>query len=368
MQNVSILIKPASGLCNMRCSYCFYRDISAQRQAEVQKVKSLQTLARVVKEAMRMAERSCSFVFQGGEPTLAGLHFFRELIRLQKKYNDKCLEVQNAIQTNGLLIDQKWAEFFKENHFLVGLSIDGTKSIHDQFRCDTAGNGTYQKVVRAAQLLDKFGVDYNILTVVTKQIANHAQAVYNSCKRNGWKYLQFIPCLDHYGAPRGEEYYSLTPADYGKFLKALFDCWYQDMICGEYVYIRYFENIMGILAGIEPESCGLCGQCSAQIVVEADGSVYPCDFYVMNHYCMGSFSQHTLEEILTHENASRFVEESRIVQPACLSCKWGALCRGGCRRDRDSGSSLEQNYYCSSYQSFFEYAIERLLKLKPNYQ
>lgn len=155
----------------------------------------------------------------------------------------------------------------------------------------------------------------------------------------------------------------MKPEAYGYFLKSLFDVWYQDQIRGEDIYIRYFDNLLGIQMGIEPESCGLMGHCTPQLVIEADGTCYPCDFYVMDKYKMGNLTEDSLEDILKIRAAIQFARESAVPEKSCRNCRYGYLCRGGCRRDRDDGSCVGENYYCEAYRDFFAYTEQRLLKL-----
>ncbi|WP_434309526.1 anaerobic sulfatase maturase [Hominifimenecus sp. rT4P-3] len=367
LRHINIMIKPASGNCNMRCRYCFYHDVSELREVKSYGIMSEETLEKIVKKVLETAEESCAFVFQGGEPTLAGLDYFRSLVDFQKKYNTKKIEVSNSIQTNGLKIDEEWAEFLHENHFLVGLSIDGTKDIHDRLRPDAAGKETYNRIYRTAQLLKKYQVEFNILTVITRQSARRAYKIYHQYKKNGWRYLQFIPCLDPYEWERGSSDYSLTPELYTEFLKTLFDEWFADQIKGDSVYIRYFDNLLGIQMGVEPESCGLMGRCIPQLVIEADGSAYPCDFYVMDEYRMGNLAEEPLEQLMQSEGALRFAMESAQPEEKCKTCRFGYLCRGGCRRDRDDRGAVGLNYYCESYQEFLAYAEKNLQALAEYY-
>ena len=225
MPPLNFLIKPASGSCNIRCRYCFYHDIGENRDVASYGVMSYETLETLTRKALEAAEGSCAFGFQGGEPTLAGLGFFRKAVEFQKKYARPGLRVSNAIQTNGMAIDREWAEFLAENHFLVGLSMDGTKEIHDANRVGVKGEGTFSRVLRTAQLLTAKKVDFNILTVVTRQSAPHIGKIYSFFRRSGLRWLQFIPCLDPLGEERGSNPYSLTPEVYAKFLKDLFDLW-----------------------------------------------------------------------------------------------------------------------------------------------
>lgn len=359
MPSLSLLIKPSSGGCNIRCQYCFYRDEQRSRETFSYGFMSEETLEVLIKKALEYATVHCSFGFQGGEPTLRGLDFFRRVVRLQKKYNIHHTQVANAIQTNGLLIDDAWAQFLHDNHFLVGLSLDGTKDVHDRCRMDADGNGTFHRVMRAAQILTAHQVEFNLLTVVTNRTADAITKIYNFYRRCNLLYQQYIPCLDPLGEERGASPYSLTPEKYGKFLKTLFDLWYRDVMAGRFIYIRYFENLLGMLLGGWPESCGMGGQCMIQNVVEADGSVYPCDFYCLDQWRLGNIHKDSWADMADSETARKFLAEGVSYRNKCRECPYGFLCRGGCRRDRyplETGG----NYFCQAYQDFFAYALPRL--------
>lgn len=178
MPAVNVLIKPASSACNMHCQYCFYRDVADHRRQACQGMVSLETMERIVAAAMDYAEGTCAFGFQGGEPTLAGLDFYRGVLELEERYRKPGVRVCNAIQTNGLCVDEEWARFLAQNHFLVGLSLDGPAEIHNRNRRDTAGKGTFNQVMRAARMLEKAGAEYNILCVVTGQTARSVEQIY----------------------------------------------------------------------------------------------------------------------------------------------------------------------------------------------
>ncbi len=365
MPPLNFLIKPASGSCNIRCRYCFYHDIGENRDVASYGVMSYETLETLTRKALEAAEGSCAFGFQGGEPTLAGLDFFRKAVEFQKKYARPGLRVSNAIQTNGMAIDREWAEFLAENHFLVGLSMDGTKEIHDANRVGVKGEGTFSRVLRTAQLLTAKKVDFNILTVVTRQSAPHIGKIYSFFRRSGLRWLQFIPCLDPLGEERGSNPYSLTPEVYAKFLKDLFDLWYRDVKAGEFIYIRYFENLVGMVMGYRPESCGLSGRCVIQNVVEADGSVYPCDFYALDEWKLGNIRTDSIPEMMNGETARKFLQVPLEIPGECKACQFYGICRGGCRRDREpmQGDCLPLNYFCPAYKEFFAYALPRLKEI-----
>ncbi len=367
MPPLNFLIKPASGSCNLRCRYCFYHDVGGNRAVQSYGMMSAETLELLIRKALEEAEGSCAFGFQGGEPTLAGLDFFRKAVELQKRYNTRGLAISNAIQTNGLLLDVEWADFLAENRFLVGLSLDGTKELHDRNRLDPAGKGTYARVLKTAQLLKARGVEFNILTVITRDSAKRADSLYRFFRRCGFDWLQFIPCLDPLGQGRGSCAYSLTAEEYGAFLKRLFDCWYRDVKAGRFVYIRYFENLVGMLLGNPPESCGMSGRCVIQNVVEADGSVYPCDFYALDQWKLGNIRTDSVREMMESRTARRFLEAAREVPEKCRSCRYYPICRGGCRRDREAaGGVLGLNDFCPAFETFFDYVLPRLEEVAVN--
>ena len=363
MPTLSLLIKPASGNCNMRCRYCFYADELDNREIRSYGKMSVDTMHTIVDKAMEYGDYECTIAFQGGEPTLAGLDFYRDLVAYVTAHeNPKKLKVHYALQTNGYLINEEWAEFLGKNHFLVGVSLDGLKEIHDRYRLDAAGKGTYQRGISAIRLLEKHQVEYNILTVVTAATARNGQKIYNYFKKNHFGYQQYIECLDPIGEEPGQHEYSLTPEKYGEFLKSMFDAWYLDMRSGTYVYNRYFENLMMIMAGQQPESCNMRGVCGKQWVFEADGSVYPCDFYALDEWRLGNILENSFEEMDEKRDELGFIQWSMRQQEDCQKCRWFGLCRNGCRRNREpvTAEHTNRNYFCKSYQMFFEYAYPRL--------
>lgn len=365
MPPLSMLIKPASGNCNLRCKYCFYHSLAEKRATKSFGMMSKGTLEVLVMKGLDFADQICTFAFQGGEPTLAGLDFFRQLVEFEKKYNKKGIKIYNTLQTNGIVMNDEWAKFLAENNFLVGLSLDGPKDIHDTHRVDVNNKGTFTTVMKTVDLFNKYKVEYNILAVVNSYVARHVNKVYNFFKKNNFKYLQFIPCLDPLGEAQGNYKFSLTPQRFTNFLKTLFDLWYSDVIRGNTVSIRYFDNLVGMFMGYQPEACDMNGHCSCQFVIEADGGTYPCDFYVIDQWYLGNIKDHSLEQLLASERAKQFIEMSTHVNDECRQCKWGTLCRGGCRRLRepfiDGKPSL--NYLCQSYMEFFDYAVSKLQHL-----
>ena len=362
MPPLGLLIKPASSNCNLSCKYCFYHSITENRRIKSYGMMSLKTLEILVRKALLYAEYSCTFVFQGGEPTLVGLDFYKVLIELENKFNIKKLKIFNAIQTNGIVIDDKWAEFLADKKFLVGLSLDGPGDIHDINRIDANNKGSFQKIMNTVNLFNKYHVEFNILFVVNSVVVRHSDKIYKFFKKHKFNYLQFIPCLDPINKKPGDQEYSLKPDAYASFLKNLFNLWYEDLMKGNRISIRYFDNIIGMVMGYKPEACGILGVCQSQLIIEADGGVYPCDFYVIDDWHLGNIKEVELDELKNSDKSKRFIEMSKFIDPQCKACKWFNLCRGGCRRNREPFKDENQvlNYYCSSYREFFEAASERI--------
>jgi uncharacterized protein len=369
MPAITFLIKPASSNCNLRCKYCFYHSVSENRDVASYGIMKEDTLEDIVKKGLEYADDFCTFAFQGGEPTITGLSFFEKLIEFEKKHNVKNVKINNALQTNGMFIDENWAKFLRNNNFLVGLSLDGPKEIHDMNRIDAIQSGTFNRVMKTVALFNKYKVEYNILCVVTSLTARHITKIYNFYRQNNFKYLQFISCLDPLNELQGQHPYSLKPKDYEEFLKISFDRWYEDVMKGEYVSIRYFDNLVSMMLGHRPEACNMNGRCTCQFVIEADGGVYPCDFYVLDQWKIGNIRDELIKEIMCNENGKKFVQDSLSITNECRECKWYGMCRGGCRRERQNFQigELSQNYYCSSYKEFFNYAYPRLLNVAKRF-
>lgn len=363
MNHLSFLIKPASGKCNMRCRYCFYEDEITNRETVHSSFMQISTSERLIDEAFRLISPNgtISFAFQGGEPTLAGLSFFKHFVDYAGRRNQMNIQVQYSIQTNGLLIDSEWCSFLKKHDFLTGISLDGDEIVHNLWRPDTSGKGTYHRTLDAVHLLLEAGVECNILCVVTKQCAQRADSVYSSLKETGVESFQFIPCLDPIGDDTGTYPWSLHADLYGKFLCDLFDIWYDDRLQGKYYGIRLFEDYVRLAMGLPAGTCAATGSCGSYLVVESDGSVYPCDFYALDEWCMGNISKSPLKTIMQSPTGVRFLTDNRNKPMECASCAWRLLCFGGCPRDwiiNENGN--RSNRFCESFRHFFSYAGTRL--------
>ncbi len=365
MKHVSLLIKPASSLCNLRCRYCFYHDIASVRDVKSYGVMTPATAERLIRSAFAAVSPggSIQFAFQGGEPTLAGLPFFRSFLELEARCAVPGVRVFHSIQTNGTLLDEEWAAFLHQNGFLVGLSVDGPRDLHDLYRVDAEGKGTWSRATQALRLLQKHRVEVNLLCVVTGTCAKRPQMVYRALQKLGVPYLQFIACLDPLEGERGGAPYSLTPALYGRFLCGLFDAWYLDWKNGRYTSIRLFDDYIHLLLGRPAGTCATAGQCGRYLVAEGDGSLYPCDFYVLDGWKLGEIGSCSLEQASRSPLACRFLEEGQQRPPACRECTWFSLCRGGCKRDWHTVNGAAENYFCEAFRTFFSHAYPRLCEI-----
>ncbi len=357
MKSISILIKPASSLCNLRCSYCFYHDVAENRNVAQYGIMDDKTTEQLIKKAFEAVKEngSVSFSFQGGEPTVAGLAYFENFIQTVNKYKEN-RQVNFSLQTNATLIDDNWAKFFHEQHFLIGVSLDGYQTNMDKFRYDASKQSVYFRVKKTLQLFKKYDVQYNILTVVTESLAKSPKALYNFYKENHFEYVQLIPCLPFLNGDQSE---ALTPKTYASFFKQIFDLWYEDLLKGQKMSINLFDNLIGMFQTRVPYQCGMIGSCFMQHVIEADGSVYPCDFYVLDSLKTGNINTDTFE--MTHQTstAQEFIKEKATMLKPCLSCQFKNICNGGCKRQNICYLSEE---YCG-YKEFLEYTFNRFKQI-----
>ena len=364
MKYVNLLIKPASSLCNMRCAYCFYADESEHRMLKSMGVMTRETARELIDAAFSALDGrgGVSFSFQGGEPTMAGLPFFRSFMEMAETRNTNRVPVHYAMQTNGLNINGEWVEFLRKNRFLVGVSVDGDQALHDSFRHDAQGKGTYRQVTEAVGLLMDAGVDTNLLCVVNGRTADRPKQVYRALKKLKTGFLQFIPCLDPLETPRGSMPWSLKPEAYGRFLCGVFDEWYKDWDRGQYVSVRQFDDWVHAAMGIPPGTCASCGQCGGYLVSEADGGLYPCDFYVLDDWKLGTVND-DLNTLFRSERMLSFQRRSSVKPADCRSCPYYPVCRGGCPRDWDTIQGETRNYFCPAFRMLFSYAGNRIFRI-----
>jgi uncharacterized protein len=301
-----------------------------------------------------------TFAFQGGEPTLAGLAWYEDFIQsflsIQRQRGKKDLAVHYALQTNGLLLDRAWGEFLHAHKFLVGLSLDGGARFHNRCRLDAQGQGTYERVINSKRLLEECGVEYNILTVLTHEMAKYPENICRFMEDENIRYIQFIPCLEDLDAGNISKT-ALRPLGFANFYTVLLGWWIRNLEKGVYISVKFFDDVANLFFKGVPSACGIDGQCQAQYIVEADGSVYPCDFYVLDDYKAGNLTRQTLREIFETDTMSSFVSSPRAAPPVCRTCTYRNICRGGCKRMQ------RVMYYgggVCGYKTFLDKGLERL--------
>ena len=349
MPPLSIMIKPASSLCNLRCRYCFYHNVSELREVSSFGIMSENTADNLIKKALDFAGgESVVFAFQGGEPLLAGIDFFENFVKKVKDENKKGSKIYYSVQTNGTLVNEDWAKFFNRYNVLVGLSLDGDFE-NNGFRVDEKRNNVFYKVMNCAKLLERHKVEFNILTVLTGKCADNIDKIYAFFKSKGFRYLQFIPCLRPFG-DKGESELYMTNRQYADFLIKCFNYYVKDYVRGQYTSIRYFDNIVHLFLGNPTEQCGVCGHCMHQFVAEGNGNIYPCDFYCTDEWLLGNINgeDENFDTLAHSDKAIKFLKESLAVDEKCKKCRYYPVCRGGgCKRTR------EDRDYCEAYKKFF---------------
>ncbi len=351
MKYFSVLIKPASSKCNINCKYCFYCDVANIRSVADYGIMSKETTEILIKKVLDAFEEevTITFAFQGGEPTVAGLSYFENFIEIVNKNIKDYHYINYAIQTNGILLDDNWVKFFKNNNVLVGISLDGFKQNHDSVRVKYPEKPTYDKVIKAINLLKKYDVDFNILTVLTSNLSKHPKKLFNFYLKHDFKYIQLIPCLPAFEDKEDE--YALKPKEFYKFYNDFFKLWLKEYKNGNYISITYFDNIIPLFIGHPPSQCGYLGYCSMQYIIEADGSVYPCDFYVLDKYKVGNIKEDLIFDLLKSKVLKDFINEPRIKSNRCVNCRYKNICNGQCKR-------VSVCYYDENYCGLEEFMKE----------
>ena len=366
----SVLVKPAGPDCNMACTYCFYRAKEAFfRGAKIHRM-SEEILEETIRQVLSQPLQAVSIGWQGGEPTLMGLPFFEKAVALQIRYG-RGKSVGNGLQTNGLLIDKDWARFLKEYNFLVGLSLDGPAHIHNRYRSHTGGQDSWAEVVDRARLLLDEGVEVNALIVVNDYSVRFPGEIYEFHKALGLDHMQFIPCVetDPVDAARAAPF-SAPAEDLGRFLNKLFDLWLADFQEGwRTTSIRFFDSVFYRYVDRDPPECDLRAECGNYVVVEHNGDVYACDFFVEDRWKLGNVMNGKLIHMLNSARQNEFGRMKADLLEACSACQWLRFCRGGCTKDRlRDPRDRELNHFCLAYKAFFAHADARMRKLAADWK
>lgn len=357
-QPFSVMVKPVGSRCNLECSYCYYLKSTGSEQSTRQPRMTDELLERFVRQYLEAGPGpEVSFVWHGGEPTLAGLDFYRLVVDLQKRHLPEGWTCWNNLQTNGVLLDDEWCAFLAEARFDVGLSIDGTQWCHDRYRKDHEGGGTWQTAVDAIRRLQAHGIQPDLLCTVTSAAAKEPLSVYRALRDLNTGWIQFIPIV------RRESDGGVTPdsvggKEYGDFLCTIFDEWALNDL-GR-LDVQLFAETGRILAGGSAGLCWMAPVCGRALIVEQDGGVYSCDHYVTAEHRIGDLYASHLGELADSAIQRRFGENKRDGLPGqCRSCAWLAMCNGGCPKDRFVWSKDNEpglNYLCSGLQRFFSHA------------
>ncbi|MBR5335570.1 MAG: anaerobic sulfatase-maturation protein [Bacteroidaceae bacterium] len=365
----STMVKPIGSACNLDCNYCYYRD-KAEIYSNRMPLMSEQLLEEYIKQYLQgVSQERVSFCWHGGEPLMAGLPFYRKAIELQKRYcGDK--EIENTLQTNGILLNEEWCEFFRENNFLIGISLDGPQDIHDAFRRDCGGSPTFDKVVAAVQLMARMGVEYNILTTVNSRSEGRGAEVYKFLRQLG-NFIQFLPVVEYVRMRDGkrplivspdeedavEAPWSVSAAGYGKFMCDVFDEWVKYDV-GRH-FVQLFDVTLANWCGVQPGLCSFCETCGDGLLVEHNGDVYSCDHFVYPEYCLGNIMDKPLSAMYGSDEQQAFGRDKREALPMeCKRCNYYFLCRGECPKHRfeyAANGEPYKNVLCEGYKMFFRH-------------
>ncbi|MDD4160901.1 MAG: anaerobic sulfatase maturase [Methanothrix sp.] len=358
-----LLAKPTGAACNLGCKYCFF--LSKKNLYPKSNFRMSDELhesyIRQYIEAQQIPQ--ATIAWQGGEPTLMGLDFFRRSIQYQQKHRRPEMIIQNTMQTNGTLLDDEWCEFFRENNFLIGLSLDGPRELHDAYRVDKAGNPTFDRVMKAARLLRRHKVDYNILTTVHAANADHPLDVYRFLRDEvKTSFIQFIPIVERdndTGFQEGDTVTdrSVKAGQYGRFLISVFDEWVRKDVGRTYVQI--FDVALAAWAGAPPGICAFSPTCGTAMAMEHNGDMYSCDHFVEPKYLLGNIREKNMAQLAGSRKQRKFGRDKLDTLPKyCRQCEVCFVCNGECPKNRiiktpDGESGL--NYLCAGYKEFFRH-------------
>ena len=366
-KNYNLLIKPIGSACNLRCKYCYYID-KAQIYGGKIIIMDNDLLELFVKQYIEANEvTDVTFNWHGGEPLLAGLDFYKKAIQLQRKYANGKL-IHNTLQTNGTLLTDDWAKFFKDNGFLIGVSIDGPKEIHDGFRKANGGEETWQKVVKGIENLYRNNVEYNTLSTINHLSENQGIEVYQFLKQCGTNFMQFLPVMEFVNKntkritnPTDKDAeptdWSVSAEGFGRFMCDIFDYWVKHDV-GKY-YVQLFDVTLANYAHLSSSLCAFDETCGNNAVIEHNGDVFLCDHFVYQSHKVGNIKEKPLKEILSDERFFDFGIKKRNQLPKqCLKCDYYFACHGECPKHRFSKSKDREpflNALCDGYKMFFKH-------------
>jgi len=362
MEPFTLLIKPSGSDCNIDCRYCFYKDRAPEFGKGKQRMSD-EVLEKLVKDYMQLGFGVVGFAWQGGEPTLMGVDFFRRAVELQKKYGSNGQEVSNTLQTNGVLLDDDWCRFLHENKFLLGISIDGPKEFHDKYRVDHSGSGTFDRVMKGIENCKKYKVEFSALVLLNNKNVEHPERLFDFLIENELTYLQFIPCVETDPSTGNIADFSITPKQYGDFLCRLFDLWYE--YGPEKLNIREFDSLVTYYVMGKHTICTYSKQCAGFVVVEHSGDAFCCEFFVEPKWRLGNILETPLEKLAASSIKRAFARDKQNLCNKCLLCSHLDICRGGCMKDRVrlNTKNSRESYFCEAYKQFFDYTVPRFMQI-----
>lgn len=371
----NMMFKPIGPVCNLNCKYCYYLDKISLFDRN--SVMSLELLDKIIKEYIETNDNEqIVFDWHGGEPLLLGLDYFEHIVKLQNKYKTKKL-IYNTIQTNATLLDENYASFFRNNNFLVGVSIDGPQSIHDKYRRDKNDGPTFYKVMKGIELLHRHNVEFNTLTTISKAGEGRGLEVYSFLKSIGSHYMQFMPVLEYVNvstdciaSPDSENArlaeWSVSPLQYGKYMCDIFDYWVKNDV-GSY-FVNLFDSTLANYCGVNPGTCVYSETCGANAVVEHNGDIYPCDHFVYAKNKVGNVMDLSLKDLMSSDKIIDFGIDKRNQLPVqCLKCRYYFTCHGECPKHRFAVTKRGEaglNSLCEGLFYFFSHVEPYMIKMK----
>lgn len=366
-----VMLKPAGSLCNLRCKYCYYLEKDKLYKQCKNHVISDELLEKFIKEYIEaQTTPQVLFTWHGGETLMRPISFYKRALELQRIYG-RGRQIDNCIQTNGTLLTDEWCQFFKDNNFLVGVSIDGPQEFHDEYRRTATNKPTFVKVMNGINLLNKHGVEWNALAVVNDYNADYPIEFYRFFKQIGCKYIQFSPIVERVvkredgltlapgmqGGDAGLADFSITPEQWGNFLCTIFDEWVHNDV-GEY-FVQLFDATLANWVGQAPGVCILAEECGHAGVMEFNGDVYSCDHFVYPEHLLGNLHTKTITEMMYSDQQNKFAKMKKQMLPQqCKECKFLFACHGECPKNRflnDKYGNYGLNYLCKGYRQFFEH-------------
>ncbi|MCX7427328.1 MAG: anaerobic sulfatase maturase [Planctomycetia bacterium] len=360
-RGLHVIAKPIGPICNLRCAYCFYLGKESLYPAGESWRMSDETLDAYVRQYLDAQPPSVDevdFAFQGGEPTLMGLDFFRRVVELQAVHARPGVRIHNSLQTNGVLLDDAWCEFLAEHRFLVGLSLDGPAEMHDKFRVDRAGEGTFERVTAAMRRLLRHGVEFNTLTCIHQHNANHPLRVYRFLRDHGVRFMQFIPVVERETDDQGKVWInnrSVLPVEFGRFLIEVFDEWFRRDV-GR-VFVRDFDAALGAWTDRGRSPCVYAEECGRALALEHNGDLYACDHFVDPEHRLGNIHETPIRELADAADQRQFGRDKSARLPDdCRRCPYRFACQGGCPKDRTMttlGGQPGLSFLCEGFRMFF---------------